>query len=824
MYYFLYIKIELIVILLLIIYYCLFTQWFYIAMTRVDLLLLLLAMLYGLYEQTLTAPTAITATILVVDVVQWLLHRHASKCCMSYGTLAVIILAFLHTCVTQTLVAGATVIASFLIMEVMLRLFMPRRVITLSIPYTSSTHADTKAYAHHIANLILHYQQQGKRVVIRLVGRRGAGKSAVVSEVLRFLTGNPTATDFGTITFIGVKEYTVDINGTPINVVHIDPDVKGHQRLFTMHTPNWNVLLLEHGTSPAFHDHNQIIKKLGDDVVDITVDISQNDKTGERIFTMTSATGKPIETPPTLKWKGLLVEKRFSPDIRLTQEQVIEILHKCGKKMLVVLSIESSCDDTCITIRFGNTIIYTMQTQCLQSGQQEGKGGIDPFETAKMHDCNFDKALNEIRAKLQEYDVKIDLVSVTQGPGQAFALLEGISFAQKIAIEFGVPIMYLDHIKGHAISPLLSSPEDVPKYPYLVFVASGGHTVLLLVTSPVDMQIVYTTPDDAIGEVIDKIGRAMGILAIPAGPVAEERMNKFLGGKKELWTNLTSKTMDKEIVLLSSNHEEQVQLKEFRDALKELEKCKTPSQIKSMLNAMIMDQKLRQYVKFDLLSKFVRDNNLVPAEKDVKGWCSLFKKAWDIKKDGKASDVLERLYKDMPPVQSQSPTPAPVPTPSFAKFLDDYQAKTALPLEKQQFYCALLHSVLLSYLGNHFQDAIAKFPYVMHLSMAGGVACNVFLKEGLKGLLERDGRCFTVVPRAYCADNAHMMWKLTMETLRHLFETECICEKMRVILLQHGCGMLNTEVDKSEVLQLCGNRWDKSAFHKMHTKYASQNI
>ncbi len=780
-------------------------------MSRAELWLLLLAMLYGLYEQTPATFTAVTATILVMDVVQWLLHQCVRICWASYDA-GILILALLHACVTQTLVANATVIASLLIMDMMMRLFMPPRVITLSIPYISLTYADTKEYAHHIANLIVDNQQQGNRVVVRFAGRRGAGKSAVISQVLRLLTGIPTASDFGTISFIGVKQYNIDINGTPIIVVHTDIDVMLHKRPYTMHTPNWHVLLLEHGTSPAYREHNQIIKKLGDDVVDVTLDISHDHETEERTFTMTSATGKPIETPPMRKWKGRLIEKNFSPDIRLTQEQVRTIRQKCGENRLVVLSIESSCDDTCITIRLGDDIVYIMQTQCLQSGQEEGKGGINPFETAEKHGCNFAKALIEIKTILQQQNVKIDLVSVTQGPGQAFALLEGISFAQQVAAEFGVPIMYLDHIKGHAISPLLSSPEDAPKYPYLVFVASGGHTVLLLVTSPVDMQIVYTTPDDAIGEVIDKIGRAMGISAIPAGPVAERLMNEFLGGKKDMWTKVTSKTTDKEIVLLTSNHEEQIQLKEFCDALKELEKCKSPSQIKSTFDGMIRTQKLEECDKLSLLKEFVGQNNLCPTEIEVKGWCNLFKKAWNVKKDGKASEVLEKLPKDLTP----APASAPAPAPSFAKFLDDYQAKTPLPLEKQQFYCALLHSVLLSYLSNHFQDAIAKFPHIMHLSLGGGVACNAFLKEGLKGLLERDGRRFTVVPRQYCADNAHMMWKLTVETLRHLFETECTCEQMRDILLQHGCGMLNTEVDKKDMLQRAGDRWDKNAQHKMH--------
>jgi tRNA A37 threonylcarbamoyltransferase TsaD len=695
----------------------------------------------------------------------------------------------------------------------------PPELIDITIPFASSTYADTKAYARHLANLVLHYQQQGKRVVIRFDSKRGGGKSTTISELLRFLTCNPTATDFGTISFIGVKQYTIEIDGAPIKVVHGDGDVISHKRMTAMHDSNWDVLLLEHGSSPAYSDHNNFIKKLGDNVVDLTVDISHDDVMGERIFTMTSATGKPIETPPMRKWKGCLIEKRFSPDIRLTKKQIQAIRKKYGASKLVVLSIESSCDDTCIIIRCGDKIIYTMQKQCLQSGQEEGKEGIDPFETAKMHQVNFATALNEIKAKLQEHNVKIDIVSVTQGPGQAFALLEGISFAQQVATELDVPIMYLDHIKGHAISPLLSSPEDAPKFPYLVFVVSGGHTVLLLVTSPVDMQIVYTTPDDAIGEVIDKICRAMGISAIPAGPVAEERMNEFLGGKKKLWTSLTGNTTIKEIESLTPVQEEREQLKEFINALKKLEECETPSQIKGMFDAMIRDLKLISCNKLDLLKEFVQKTNPTLTEKVVKGWCSNFNTntqiAWNIIKDGKASAVLEQLR--------MVSTPSPASVPSFAKFLDDYLAKTPLPLEKQQFYCALLHSVLLSYLGKHFQDAIAKFPRVMHLSMAGGVACNAFLKEGLKNLLERDRRRFTVVPREYCADNAHMMWKLTMETLRYLFEMGCKCQKdvchpcehFRSMLLEHGCGMLDTRIDKGDVRQLARDRWDKNAPRKM---------
>lgn len=162
------------------------------------------------------------------------------------------------------------------------------------------------------------------------------------------------------------------------------------------------------------------------------------------------------------------------------------------------------------------------------------------------------------------------------------------------------------------------------------------------------MQIVYTTPDDAIGEVIDKVSRAMGISAIPAGPVAERLMNEFLGGKKDAWTKVTAKSKDADIKHLTPVQEEQEQLKE-------LEKFKTPSQIKSAFDAMIRNHKLEECDKLSLLKEFVGQNNLCPTEIEVKGWCNLFKKAWNVKKDGKAIDVLEKLPKDLTPAPAQAP-------------------------------------------------------------------------------------------------------------------------------------------------------------------------
>lgn len=222
---------------------------------------------------------------------------------MTFVDAFMIVLTLLHVYMTESLVAIATTITSYLFIETVLWLTL-KKVIKLSIPYTSTNYTDTQDYAQTLAHTIIYYHQQGKKVVIRLVGDRGSGKSAIVSEVLKCLTCDPDATDFGTISFIGVKEYTIQ-NGSnkSLTVVHIDPDIKGHQRLKTMHSPYWNVLLLEHGTSPAYKEHNDVIKDMGDDVVDATITITME---SERTFTLTTATDKPIETPQHCKWKGQL--------------------------------------------------------------------------------------------------------------------------------------------------------------------------------------------------------------------------------------------------------------------------------------------------------------------------------------------------------------------------------------------------------------------------------------------------------------------------------------------------------------------------------------
>lgn len=888
--------------------------------------------------------TAIIMSILVMDTLWWLYGRYAYQCGYSYGTLTAVVLALLHAYVVYSLVAVATVIISFLIIELIICLFAPPKpIINLSVPFTSTTEAETEVYAQTLANTIINYHQQGKKVVVRFNSkRRGGGKSTIVANMMKYLTCSPSATIFGAITFIGVKEYSIKSSDDHIKVVHIDPDIKGNQRLISMHSLDWNVLLLEHGASPAFRDHNDLIKEKGENVVDITLDIEMGAQTSERIFTLSSATGAPIETFPPCKWKGVHVDKLFSPDIRFNSKQVKHIRKLCAKNKLGVLVIESSCDDTCIIIRIGDIVIYEMQLQCIQHGQLAGKQGIDPIVTAELHKKNFEKGYADICAilngdytnackealpYLQENGCTIDLVSVTKGPGQNGALTQGLAFAQFIATKLKVPMVGLDHIEGHGMSPLLCKPEDAPKYPRLVFVVSGGHTVLLLIESPTAIKIVYTTPNDAIGEMIDKICRALGISVIPAGPVAEKLMEKFLGGNTGLWTDITSKTTDDVIKGKSVDQTTQQTLLLFRDSLKALDACTTPSAIKSSMCDMIGREKVASADRIALLATYVRHFSgnqtidklekelgalLTPqdwrkpkaskakkgdeppkselidmlsgntsteyehvahetlivrllqvlntilfenrdiqdpvaflhaflvhfnlletvSERDISYMCRSFSSYAEMKKD--AGKILEQiratsLNQDYASIMKKYLMPV-IP---LITFMNNFEDMTHLSESRQQFYCALVHSKTLSYLSKHFLEAIAMYPHIMYMCMAGGVACNRFFQKMLKALLEKDGRKFEVVLVKYCSDNAHMIWILTMEILRKLFADagECTCKEntdevcsscatLPDVLFHYGFGnvKVSNDMDVADLVNVVRHyswdRWNKEAMHK----------
>ena len=184
----------------------------------------------------------------------------------------------------------------------------------------------------------------------------------------------------------------------------------------------------------------------------------------------------------------------------------------------VVLGIETSCDETAVSVVTSNGIasdvIWSQQVH-LQYG------GVVPELASRAH---VEKVVSCTRAALDQAGVVTpDLVCATGGPGLVGAVLVGFTFAKSLALGFEVPFMTVNHLEGHLLSALLNDPA--PSFPFLSFVVSGGHTTLYLARDIGDYVVLGQTVDDAVGEAYDKVARMMG-LGYPGGPIIDRLAQK----------------------------------------------------------------------------------------------------------------------------------------------------------------------------------------------------------------------------------------------------------------------------------------------------------
>lgn len=182
----------------------------------------------------------------------------------------------------------------------------------------------------------------------------------------------------------------------------------------------------------------------------------------------------------------------------------------------IVLGIESSCDDTSAAI----VIDGVLRSNVIASQKvHEAYGGVVPELASRAHQQNIVPVISEA---LRQADVKpsdLTAIAYTRGPGLIGSLLVGGSFAKGMAIGLDIPLIEVNHLHAHALSPFIrDNAEDlVPEFPYLTLLVSGGNSQLILVKNHSDMEIIGSTIDDAAGEAFDKCGKVMG-LPYPAGP------------------------------------------------------------------------------------------------------------------------------------------------------------------------------------------------------------------------------------------------------------------------------------------------------------------
>lgn len=186
---------------------------------------------------------------------------------------------------------------------------------------------------------------------------------------------------------------------------------------------------------------------------------------------------------------------------------------------LTVLGIESSCDDTAAAVvrrRSGRAEVLS-SVVLGQATLHAAFGGVVPEVAARAHSERLDLAVEEALDQAGLRLADLDAIAVTAGPGLIGGLVPGTVMARAIAAAAGLPLVGVNHLAGHALSPQIES--DLA-FPYLLLLVSGGHCQFLLVRGPGDFRRLGGTIDDAPGEAFDKVARLLG-LPQPGGPSVE---------------------------------------------------------------------------------------------------------------------------------------------------------------------------------------------------------------------------------------------------------------------------------------------------------------
>ncbi len=183
---------------------------------------------------------------------------------------------------------------------------------------------------------------------------------------------------------------------------------------------------------------------------------------------------------------------------------------------IYILGIESSCDDTSASVIKDRQILSNI---IANQDIHKSYGGVVPELASRAHQQNIipvvEAALRE--AKIQKN--QLDAIAFTRGPGLLGSLLVGTSFAKAFALGLNIPIIEVNHLKAHILAHFVEvgSKSPHPEFPFLCLTVSGGHTQIVKVNSPSDMEILGKTIDDAAGEAFDKAAKIMG-LPYPGGP------------------------------------------------------------------------------------------------------------------------------------------------------------------------------------------------------------------------------------------------------------------------------------------------------------------
>lgn len=190
-----------------------------------------------------------------------------------------------------------------------------------------------------------------------------------------------------------------------------------------------------------------------------------------------------------------------------------------SQKDIIILGIESSCDDTSAAILKNSTILSNL---IARQEIHEQYGGVIPELASRAHQQNIIPVVEAAIKKAGISKEEIDAVAFTRGPGLMGSLIVGTSFAKAFSMAMNIPMIDVNHMVGHVLAHFIDEEgKKKPSFPFLCLTVSGGHTQIVLVKSHLEMQVIGSTIDDAAGEAFDKAAKLLGF-PYPGGPMIDK--------------------------------------------------------------------------------------------------------------------------------------------------------------------------------------------------------------------------------------------------------------------------------------------------------------
>lgn len=186
---------------------------------------------------------------------------------------------------------------------------------------------------------------------------------------------------------------------------------------------------------------------------------------------------------------------------------------------IIILGIESSCDETAAAVLVDGAV----RSNVVASQEvHRAWGGVVPELASRAHQEHIVPVVMQALKESGVDKAALTAVAFTQGPGLIGALLVGTCFARSMAQALDIPLLAVDHVRAHVMAHFIQDGTErpIPGFPFLNLTVSGGHSQLVLVKSPLEMQVIGTTLDDAAGEAFDKGAKVMG-LSYPGGPLVD---------------------------------------------------------------------------------------------------------------------------------------------------------------------------------------------------------------------------------------------------------------------------------------------------------------